>query len=448
MLDIFGRSFLIRGAIISACLAVFFTVHTGGLAQQSHASVIDDLKKKVEEHNAEIAKLEEEAKKNRAGLTDTQQRGKTFKEEIIRLQANIKRLKNDIYLTERKIQGAELQIEELTLEIYEKEVSIAKLKDGLAGVIKIFFENDRISPFEALAGQSQFSNFFRFIDYQALLQKHMLASLTEVKALREDLNSKKKLLEEQRNQAAELHNQLSVRKISLVSEQQDQTKLLTVTKQQEKLYQDIIREQEKKKLLLEQEIKKLEEQIRITIDPASLPRKGTGVMGWPLPDVSSASCWDGGAGFKNCITQFFGYTQFAAAGAYNGKGHNGADFRADIGTPVLASSDGIVEAVGDTDVGCRGASYGRWVLLKHTNNLSTLYAHLSQISVSKDQQVSRGTKIALSGKSGYATGPHLHFGMYVTQGVQITSIRSVVCGTMMTLPIAAINAYLNPLDYL
>lgn len=448
MLDVSGRSFFIRGAVIAACLAVFFAAYTGGLVHESHASVIDDLKKKVEEHNAEIAKLEEEAKKNRAGLATTQERGKTLKEEITRLQANIKRLKNNIYITERKIQGAELQIEELTLEIREKEVSIAKLKDGLAGVIKIFFENDRISAFEALAGQSQFSDFFRFIDYQALLQKHVLVSLTQVKALREDLNVKKKLLEGQRNQAAELRNQLSVRKSSLTGEQEDQTKLLSVTKQQEKLYQDIIRGQDKKKLLLEQEIKKLEEQIRITIDPASLPRKGTGVMGWPLPDVSIASCWNGGGSFKNCITQFFGYTQFAAAGAYNGKGHNGADFRADIGTPVLASSGGIVEAVGDTDAGCRGASYGKWVLLKHNNNLSTLYAHLSQIGVSKGQQAGRGDKIALSGKSGYATGPHLHFGMYVTQGVQVTSIRSVVCGTMMTLPIAAINAYLNPLDYL
>ncbi|MDZ4260051.1 MAG: M23 family metallopeptidase, partial [Candidatus Sungbacteria bacterium] len=171
-------------------------------------------------------------------------------------------------------------------------------------------------------------------------------------------------------------------------------------------------------------------------------------LGWPLPDVSKLSCFGSIAAAKNCITQFFGYTQFAASGAYAGKGHNGTDFRADVGTPVFAASNGVVADTGDTDAGCRGASYGKWILVKHTNNLSTIYSHLSQINVSPGDPVSRGTRIALSGKSGYATGPHLHFGLFATQGVSIQSIRSKVCGTLMTLPIAAVNAYLNPLDYL
>jgi murein DD-endopeptidase MepM/ murein hydrolase activator NlpD len=50
--------------------------------------------------------------------------------------------------------------------------------------------------------------------------------------------------------------------------------------------------------------------------------------------------------------------------------------------------------------------------------------------------------------TGYATGPHLHFTVFATQGVQIQDIRSRVCGRMMTLPVGALNSYLNPLDYL
>ena len=135
-------------------------------------------------------------------------------------------------------------------------------------------------------------------------------------------------------------------------------------------------------------------------------------------------------------------------GSYGGKGHNGVDFRAENGTPVQSTEAGIVQGVGDTDTGCRRASYGKWILVKHENNLSTLYAHLSAISVSQGQTIKRGERIGLSGQSGYATGPHLHFGVYASQAVTIEAIRSQVCGRLMTLPLSAVNGYLNPLDYL
>ena len=207
-------------------------------------------------------------------------------------------------------------------------------------------------------------------------------------------------------------------------------------------------DRERKRYELAQEIADIENQIRITIDPSLLPSKRAGVLAFPLEDAGHISCWSRGADVKNCVTQFFGSTDFAAAGAYNGKGHNGVDFRATMGTPTLSSESGVVEAVGDTDAGCVGASYGKWILVTHRNNLSTLYAHLSSIGVRAGQEVARGALIGFSGNSGYATGPHLHFGVYATQAVRIEDLRSKVCGRIMTLPISPYNGYLNPLDYL
>ena len=53
--------------------------------------------------------------------------------------------------------------------------------------------------------------------------------------------------------------------------------------------------------------------------------------------------------------------------------------------------------------------YGLCVIIKHSANRSTLYAHLSKVHVNKSDQVRQGQPIGLSGSSGYATGPHLHF---------------------------------------
>ena len=234
------------------------------------------------------------------------------------------------------------------------------------------------------------------------------------------------------------------------SERIARANLLKETKNQEKQYAALLAEREARRAALENEVRSIEEKIKISVDTSILPNRGSGVLGWPLPNISLSPCrislrMDA---ITNCITQYFGYTSFAAIGGYSGKGHNGADFRADVGTAILAAESGEVAGTGDTDLGCRGASYGKWILLRHPNNLSTLYGHLSVVDVSAGQNIQRGARIGYSGKTGYATGPHLHFSVFATQAVRIDSIVSRVCGRMMTLPISALNGYLNPLDYL
>lgn len=423
-------------------LAIFFIIQT------ATASVLDDLKKSIEEKNAEIKKLEKDAQKYRAELASKQQMGKSLKQELNRIQVNIKKLQNDIGLTQQQIKRAELQIMELSYEISEKEQSIKKIKDGLANLLTLFYETERNSTVELFLRQPTFSRFFQILNANASIEKKFLSALTDLHVLHTELEGQKNAETAKRDESNDLRNLLKQRQQALVVQKNEQSQVLTITRQQEKLYQQLLAEQDKKRQQLDQEIHDIEAKIRVTIDQSSLPQRGSGVLDWPLPDVSKQSCFKSLTAAKNCITQFFGYTSFAAAGGYNGKGHNGADFRADVGTPVFAADAGTIEATGDTDVGCRGASYGKWILIRHNNNLSTMYAHLSQINISSSEKVSRGQRIALSGKSGYATGPHLHFGLFATVGVSIQSIRSRVCGRMMTLPIAATNAYLNPLDYL
>ncbi len=433
---------IMRSAPAIALLLVLFFMPS------AHATMLDDLKKSIEQKNAEIQKLEEDAKKYRAELSNKQQMGKNLKQELARIQTNIKKLQNDIYVAQAQIKRAELQINELSIEIGDKEQSIKKLHSGLAGLLSLFYETQKNSSIELFLRQPTFSAFFRMIDGNAAVEKKVLATLDDLHTLRADLADQKTTQEAKRDESKDLNNLLRQRQQALVTQKTEQTQILSITQQQEKLYQKLLAEQEKKKQQLDSEIRDIEAKIRITIDASSLPQRGSGVLGYPLPDVSKQSCFTSVSAALNCITQFFGYTEFAAAGNYNGKGHNGVDFRADIGTAVLSTEAGTITGIGDTDAGCRGASYGKWVLIQHPNNLSTLYAHLSQINVASGQRVARGERIALSGKTGYATGPHLHFGVYATQGVSIQSIRSKVCGTLMTLPIAAINAYLNPLDYL
>jgi len=62
-------------------------------------------------------------------------------------------------------------------------------------------------------------------------------------------------------------------------------------------------------------------------------------------------------------------------------------------------------------------SYGLYVVIEHGNGYQTLYAHLSKVSVSVGERVSQGELIGYGGRTGYATGPHLHFEVYVNGAV-------------------------------
>ncbi len=84
--------------------------------------------------------------------------------------------------------------------------------------------------------------------------------------------------------------------------------------------------------------------------------------------------------------------------------HKGVDLKVNIGDTIRAAFDGRVRI---TNFERRG--YGYYVVLRHTNDLETVYGHLSRFLVEPDQYVKAGDPIALGGNTGRSTGPHLHF---------------------------------------
>ncbi len=85
--------------------------------------------------------------------------------------------------------------------------------------------------------------------------------------------------------------------------------------------------------------------------------------------------------------------------------HKGVDYAAAIGTPVWASGDGKVEFIGNK------SGYGNTIVLQHRGQFSTLYAHLSRFksNLNRGDKVIQGQTIGYVGKTGLATGPHLHY---------------------------------------
>lgn len=98
--------------------------------------------------------------------------------------------------------------------------------------------------------------------------------------------------------------------------------------------------------------------------------------------------------------------------------HNGHDWAVNTGTKVRAAAEGVVELAYFSE------SYGYNILINHNNGFKTRYAHLSEVKVSKGEKVEQGQVIALSGSTGFSTGPHLHFEV-VKDGKRVNPIEYV-----------------------
>ncbi len=84
--------------------------------------------------------------------------------------------------------------------------------------------------------------------------------------------------------------------------------------------------------------------------------------------------------------------------------HPGIDIANDMGTPILATADGVVRVAGWNDGG-----YGNMVDIDHGNGIMTRYGHAMQVAVTAGQHVRRGQVIAYMGSTGFSTGPHVHY---------------------------------------
>jgi murein DD-endopeptidase MepM/ murein hydrolase activator NlpD len=384
------------------------------------ASLIDDLREEIEQREQEIKELEQKAAEYKEELKHAQAQKGTLQNQLSIIKSRIKKLQNDIYITSAKISNASLKIEGLSLDIGEKENEIDKKKDSIAVMIQTLYEYDQESLIEIILMKNSLSEFLNQIRYIELLQENVHKDLVELQGLKKVMEEEKTEVEHQRNELNAFNYQLYSQKLIVDNEKKEKDYLLIKTKGQEKQYRSLLDETLRRQQEIQQEIYELEDKLKMTIDPSLLPEARPGVFSWPVDGV---------------LTQNYGITPYSQR-LYKSGFHNGIDIASSYGEPIRAARDGIVLAIGS----CGRYAYGKWIAVKHDNALTTLYAHLSSYGkFGIGDSVKRGQVIGYEGSTGYSTGAHLHFGVYVTETFRVES------RWFGQLPL---GAHLNPMKYL
>ena len=411
-------------------LAMFLMFNTTSL---TFAQSIDEIKQNINNDNDKISKLDAEIKAYEKQLETINGQTQTLQSAIKVLDINQKKISAEIQKTETSIQKTNLTIEDLGGQIGDTETKIDANTEAISKTLNDIREQDDESLIESFLANESLADIFDKYESISQFQQKVRDQSKELGVHKNELSDKKSSTEAEKQKLVSLKSDLNDQNKILDSNKKEKSALLAATKNKETEYKKILDDRQAEKEQFEKELFQFESQLKIAIDPNSFPSFGKGVLSWPLDNVF--------------ITQYFGKTVDAKR-LYASGTHNGVDFRASIGTPIKAVLSGVVQGTGNTDAQKGCYSYGKWVLIKHPNGLSSLYGHLSLIKVTEGQNVGTGEVIGYSGQTGYATGPHLHLTVYASQGVEIQKYSSSINCKNVSIPIADIKAYLDPMLYL
>lgn len=417
--------------LISTILAITALIIVPGFSVALTAS---EVKEQIKQANEQILKIEKEIATLSKQIAETAEEKKSLSNAIKELNLKKNQLVKERESIQKKINATGLIIENIEMDIGEKEKSLSLSRQALSNSIRNLHQRDNTLLIEKLLSGGRLSDFSREYNDILSLNQEVKNRIYEILDKKEELLASKNEKEAERQNLNNLKRNLTEQEKVIASNQQEKNSLLKETQSKESNYQKLLAEQIKKRDAFEKDLANYEDQLDFILNPKKLPKPGTVVFSWPLKNV--------------LITQLFGYTSDSGR-LYRSGTHSGLDMRAAIGTEVYAMGNGTVVGTGDTDIYCKGASFGKWVFIKYDNGLSSTYGHLSVIYAKTGDRVKSGDLVALSGNTGHTTGPHLHVTVYASDGVKIDKVPSLSCsGKTFIMPIAASTSYLDPMLYL
>jgi murein DD-endopeptidase MepM/ murein hydrolase activator NlpD len=344
---------------------------------------IDELKKQMAIYQKNV-----EAKKNEVGELSAQ---------LSILNSNIAKINLEIKAAGLEIETANLKIENAELKIQAKEREISDLKENVAEILRsLHQEQQQSSLLEILVINENFSDFMNQIDQLEKMQDMVVLQVNDLKTVKMAMVNDQADLENNRTELDALKNLLDNKRGTLDEQINVKAQLAKLTQGQQAKFEVLLKQAKAEQGQANADIVYLEKIAREKLN-RELQKKqedtSTPGLAWPVNGRT--------------ITAYFHDPDYPFRYVFE---HPAIDIAAAQGSPIKAVQSGYVAKV--KDGGKTGYSY---IMIVHSEGLSSVYGHVNQISIEADQFVSKGQVIGYSGgmpgtrgAGPLSTGPHLH----------------------------------------
>lgn len=409
------------GALLMSFTSIFaapvFSVHA------------EETKEDVEQQKEEAQQTQEEANAN----------AEKYQKKVDKLTAAVNELDKqatDIstQIVEKKQQAEDLQneIDETQTKLAEAQVSEDNQYEAMKKRIQYLYEEGDVAYIDALMSSASFEdslNKSEYVDQLSTYDQKQLNKLVKTKndiaeyqqTLKDDLADVEKVKADLETKQADLDDVISQKnaEINKYSDDVEMQKALAAeyAKQESELDDKLaeLARQEQQRLEEERKQREAEQQQQDNnggSDNSGSDSDNSGSNNGGSTTGSGQFIWP----VSGPITDYFGPRESPTAGASSN--HMGIDIGCSYGVPIAAADAGVVT------VAEWGESGGNYVMIDHGNGFVTMYLHNSSLAVSVGDVVSQGQTIAYAGSTGYSTGTHCHFSVFLN------------------------GSYVNPLDYL
>lgn len=382
----------------------------------------------------QLQQLEQENEKYQKILDDTKSDIAEKEEYKSALVSKVQVLDEKIAVTREKISSLNDDIKEKQ-DAYDKGLSeVEDQFDALANRLRILYMSGNATDLEIIFGAKDFSDLIDKMELVKSLANSDKELISEIQTKLDELSTKKEALEADKKD-------LETQQASLKSDQDEFNKLIS---DNDEILKNLYASNSKAQNSLESAALQSDE-IEAKISQyyaaqkaaaehaaqASQSSSSSGSSSSSSSSSSSGSSSSGssssgsssvivpsGSGFAWPTPGFVSLSSewFEDREVYN---HGGIDIAGAgiMGTPVVAAADGTVVATNSScthnwgksySCGC-GGGYGNYVMISHAGGKMTVYGHLTSLTVSSGQTVSRGQVIGYVGSTGNSTGPHLHY---------------------------------------
>lgn len=332
--------------------------------------------------NRKLREIEAKSQNIRRKIEETKQKEKVAVTKLTEIQKRLYKTQNILRKNRLKLTNTQSNIELTESELSKVKQSFSGLKIDAEDRIRQIYQGQRLKVLEVLLRTTELTDLLDLLYYQKLLIAQDKKLLEELNKESSEIKIYKDRLAEQKIQIANIVSEIEEQRMEIAKEHSSQSLLVDRLRTERQSYEQAERELERDSQKLIAEINKLVG--RGSLGGYSLP--GSGLFAYPI---------------HGRLTSPFGMRRHPIHRVVSF--HSGIDLAAPNGTPIMASDSGRVIFNGWY------GGYGKVVIVDHGMSYSTLYAHLSSTSVSRGENIQKGEVIGYEGRTGYSTGPHLHF---------------------------------------